>query len=127
MLQPTPLADLPPFSDTAAASIRRQLAARRLCDLGLGATGRLEAGRLRPVAAPFLPLEFLPGWLPPRLAYVSAARVPAPSRKWLRSEAASPSPWRDSEGASPPARTTSRARGHRVLDTCTLAARTHDV
>ena len=61
MLQPTPLADLPPFSDTAAASIRRQLAARRLCDLCVHATGRLQAGRLRPVAAPFLPLEFLPG------------------------------------------------------------------
>ena len=62
MLRPTPLADLPPFSDTAAAAIRRQLAARRLYDSGPGRTGRLEAGRLRPLAAPFLPTEFLPGW-----------------------------------------------------------------
>ena len=47
MLDTTLPPDLPPFSDTAAASIRRQLAARRLCDLGLCATGHTEAGRLR--------------------------------------------------------------------------------
>ena len=57
MLQPAPLSDLPPFSDTAAASIRRQLAARRLCDLGVDATGLLEAGRLRPAAAALLTVE----------------------------------------------------------------------
>ena len=60
MLHTTLPSDLPAFSDRAAAAIRRQLAARRLCDLRIGATGLLDAGRLRPVAAPFLPLEFLP-------------------------------------------------------------------
>ena len=39
--------DLPPFSDNATAKRWRQLGARRLCDLGLRALGRLEAGRLR--------------------------------------------------------------------------------
>ena len=56
-MQPMPLPDLPPFSDTAAAFIRRPLAGRRLCDLGLDRTGRLEAGRLRHAAAALLTVE----------------------------------------------------------------------
>ena len=76
MLRPTPLADLPPFSDTAAAAIRRQLAARRLCDFWVDATGRLEAGRLRPLAAPFLPTEFLPGCCPPKT-------ISTPTRRYI--------------------------------------------
>ena len=47
MLDTTLPPDLPAFSDTAAAAIRRQQAARLLCDSVLERTGRIEAGRLR--------------------------------------------------------------------------------
>ena len=79
MLHTTLPPDLPPFSDTAAASTRRQLTARRLCEFGIHATGRLEAGRLRPVAAPFLPLESYSGLR--RMGVASRGRMQSSGRR----------------------------------------------